>query len=169
MQVQVAKSVDIALVVRNWLFGWYIVEYENGGAERAESYGGKLLQHLSDKLKQTGIKGVSITNLKQFRLFYNSYPEIGQALPDQSLVQNRVTKIQQTVPVKSLEPLYDPEMLQIITTELKNRFILGWTHYVTLLTVKKDEERHFYEIEAVKNSWGQYKSLRILDPDLGSG
>ena len=35
MQLQAARSVDIALVVRNWLFGWYIVEFENGGAERA--------------------------------------------------------------------------------------------------------------------------------------
>ena len=25
MQTQAARSVDIALVVRNWLFGWYIV------------------------------------------------------------------------------------------------------------------------------------------------
>jgi len=24
--------VDIALVIRNWLFGWYIVEFEQGGA-----------------------------------------------------------------------------------------------------------------------------------------
>lgn len=28
MQSQAARSVDIALVVRNWLFGWYIVEYQ---------------------------------------------------------------------------------------------------------------------------------------------
>ena len=30
MQAQAARSVDIALVVRNWLFGWYIVEFEQG-------------------------------------------------------------------------------------------------------------------------------------------
>ena len=32
MQTQAARSVDIALVVRNWFFGWYIGEFENGGA-----------------------------------------------------------------------------------------------------------------------------------------
>ena len=31
MQTQAARSVDIALVVRNWLFGWYIVEFEKAG------------------------------------------------------------------------------------------------------------------------------------------
>lgn len=72
LQKQAARSVDIALVVRNWLFGWYIVEFENGGAERAELYGKKLLQCLSAELKQAGLKGVSLTNLKQFRLFYET-------------------------------------------------------------------------------------------------
>lgn len=27
------------VVVRNWLFGWYIVEFEKGSTERAELYG----------------------------------------------------------------------------------------------------------------------------------
>ena len=30
LQQRAARSVDIALVVRNWLFGWYIVEFEKG-------------------------------------------------------------------------------------------------------------------------------------------
>ena len=79
MQTQAARSVDIALVVRNWLFGWYIVEFENGGAERAELYGQKLIKRLSEELKKSGLKGMSQTNLKQFRLFYESYKKIGQA------------------------------------------------------------------------------------------
>ena len=47
MRSQAARSVDIALVVRNWLFGWYIVEFENGGAERTELYGKALIEKLS--------------------------------------------------------------------------------------------------------------------------
>jgi len=31
LQTRAARSVDIALVIRNWLFGWYIVEFEQGG------------------------------------------------------------------------------------------------------------------------------------------
>ena len=36
MQQPAARSVNIGLVVRNWLFGWYIVEYQQNGADRAE-------------------------------------------------------------------------------------------------------------------------------------
>ena len=32
-----ARAVDRSLVVRNWLFGWYIVEYEGGGSARRNS------------------------------------------------------------------------------------------------------------------------------------
>ncbi len=47
MQLQAARSVDIALVVRNRSFGWYIVEFEDGGAERTELYGKALIDRLS--------------------------------------------------------------------------------------------------------------------------
>ena len=58
-----------ALVVRNWLFGWYIVEFENGGAERAELYGKALIKKLSEQLKGSNIQGTSQTNLRKFREF----------------------------------------------------------------------------------------------------
>ena len=41
-----ARAVDRSLVVRNWLFGWYIVEFEQSGADRAE-YGRQTLKKLS--------------------------------------------------------------------------------------------------------------------------
>lgn len=88
LQKRAARSVDIALVIRNWLFGWYIVEFEQDGTDRAELYGKNLINRLSEELKNLGLKGVSSTNLKQCRIFYSSYGEIGQALPDQSLDQS---------------------------------------------------------------------------------
>jgi len=44
-----ARSVDKALIIRNWLFGWYIVEYEQNGEDRAE-YGRLILPKLSEKM-----------------------------------------------------------------------------------------------------------------------
>ena len=73
MQSQVARSVDLALVVRNWLFGCYIVEYQQNGVDRAE-YGAKLLKHLSRALEQKLGKGFSVDNLELMRKFYLSYP-----------------------------------------------------------------------------------------------
>ena len=34
-----ARTIDRSLVVRNWLFGWYIVEFQGGGAACRELYG----------------------------------------------------------------------------------------------------------------------------------
>jgi hypothetical protein len=60
---------------------WYIVEFEQGGAERSELYGKGLINRLSKELKTLGLKGISSTNLKQCRTFYLAYQKIGQTLP----------------------------------------------------------------------------------------
>ena len=69
------RSVDIAMVTRNWLMGWYIVEYEQNGADRAK-YGSKFLENLSQRLKGIGIKGSSTTRLRLYRSFYLQYKTI---------------------------------------------------------------------------------------------
>ena len=73
-----ARAVDTHLVTRNWLFGWYIVEYEQRGADRSKLYGKKLIERLSGKLGSSGLKGCSPTNLRKFRELYRAYPEIQQ-------------------------------------------------------------------------------------------
>ena len=78
LQQQAARSVDTALVARNWLFGWYVVEFEQGAAARSVQYGKQLIACLSEGLAQQGLRGVSATNLKQCRAFYPACPEIGQ-------------------------------------------------------------------------------------------
>ena len=74
-----ARAVDTYSVTRNWLFGWYIVEYEQHGADRAE-YGRGLIASLSGKLKAGEVRGCSPTNLRKFREFYLAYAEIQQAV-----------------------------------------------------------------------------------------
>ncbi|ANF52943.1 hypothetical protein A0O34_21525 [Chryseobacterium glaciei] len=36
---------------------------------------------------------------------------------------------------------------------LETRFSLSWTHYVQLLKMKNEDERNFYETEAIQNKW----------------
>jgi len=72
LQQRAARSVDSALVVRNWLFGWYIVEFEQNGEDRAE-YGKKLLKEISIRLKQNIGRGFSVDSLELFRRFYLKY------------------------------------------------------------------------------------------------
>ena len=76
LHASAAKSVNVALTFRNWLYGFYIVEYEQNGEDRAK-YGDRLMDKLAEKL---AIKGISKTNLKLYRQFYHVYPEIGQSL-----------------------------------------------------------------------------------------
>jgi hypothetical protein len=78
LQQSAVRAINIHLTVRNWLIGYYIVEYEQNGEDRA-AYGEKLLQNLSDKLNS---ESLSYRNLKLFRQFYQTYPQIGQTLSD---------------------------------------------------------------------------------------
>ena len=166
LQQRAARSVDTSLVIRNWLFGWYIVEFEQGGAERAELYGKRLIDKLSRELKTLGLKGISSTSLRQCRTFYLAYKKIGQTVPAQSSgARIALPEIQQALPVISFDTIaIAPKMLQELSAKLAGHFSLGWTHYVALLTISNADECRFYEIEARENSWG----ARELERQIGA-
>lgn len=131
ISTRASRAVDAHLVARNWLFGHYILEYEQQGAYRAD-YGTRLLSSLASNLKPLGIKGTGSTNLKLFRQFYLTYREIGQTLSDFS---ENLPAIGQTSPDQSTPII--PQILANKTTlsvDLQSRFPLGWSHYVELLT-----------------------------------
>lgn len=156
LQKQAARSVDIALVIRNWLFGWYIVEFEQHGADRAE-YGSQFIETLSAKLKYLKIKGSSATRLKLYRSFYQKYQNISPTLSDQSIA----LAISPTLSVESFHQYFGS-----IIKHLADQFHLGWSHYVTLQTIRSVEEQKFYEIEAVENSWSVRELQRQINSSL---
>src|SRR5690606_34869399 len=78
-QQNAIKSINKHLTIRNWLIGFYIVEFEQNGADRAK-YGERLLDELAASIN---LKGLSSRNLKLLRQFYNTYPQIGQVVSDQ--------------------------------------------------------------------------------------
>ena len=82
-QAGAAAAVNRYLVLRNWLTGAYIVEFEQRGTDRAR-YGQRLLERLSADLIRRGIRGLSTTNLRQSRQLYRLYPQIHQTLSDES-------------------------------------------------------------------------------------
>ena len=67
------RSVNAAMTAAYWLIGRHIVEFEQGGKERA-GYGSALLQRLATDLVQQFGRGFSRPNLQQMRLFYLAYP-----------------------------------------------------------------------------------------------
>lgn len=63
------------MVEAYWLMGKRIVEEEQQGKERAD-YGTQLLKELSTELTQEFGKGFSVPSLYNYRLFYQTFPEI---------------------------------------------------------------------------------------------
>jgi hypothetical protein len=55
--------------VRNWLIGWYIAKYKQGGSDRAE-HGERLLPELAQQLRS--IKGLAVQRLYGCRAFYQA-------------------------------------------------------------------------------------------------
>lgn len=130
--------------LRNWLIGYYIVEFEQNGDDRA-AYGKIILRNIAERLIH--IKGLSMTNLKLFRQFYQTYPQIGQTVSDQ------FEKLGFPLMGKELSNPLTGENLEL---ELKPGNLLAqlnFSHFIELITVKDSEKRHFYEVQAIKNAW----------------
>lgn len=71
---QVAQSVNTILVQTYWLVGRHIVEFEQGGKEKAE-YGSFLFEQLSKDLTKLYGKGFSRANLLYMRKLYLAFPK----------------------------------------------------------------------------------------------
>ena len=72
---QAGRAVNTILVQTYWHIGRHIVEFEQGGDEKAE-YGSELLDRLSRDLTLEFGKGFSRSNLFQIRQFYMTFPKI---------------------------------------------------------------------------------------------
>ncbi len=167
LQGQAARSIDLSLVVRNWLFGWYIVEFEGGGAARAELYGKRLIGRLASELGAHGLKGTSPTNLRKCRDFYLGWGQGSKMQQALSVGSPGDAEMQQTVSVESFQGLMArPHITPKLLGDLAQHFRLGWSHYVALLTVSDRDERRFYEIEAATNSWSVRELERQIDSAL---
>ncbi|PWM82273.1 MAG: hypothetical protein DBY31_03935 [Succinivibrio sp.] len=66
------KAINRMQTMRNWLIGYYIVEYEQNGKDRAE-YGAKLLKKLEERVNR---KGMTRNTFQSARNFYRMYPQI---------------------------------------------------------------------------------------------
>ncbi len=65
------------VTAKAWLTGYYIVEYEQKGADRAK-YGEQLLKKLAEKLKDK--KTFSYRSLNIYRKFYLTYPALNDQI-----------------------------------------------------------------------------------------
>ena len=134
-------AVNLSMVYAYFEIGRMIVEEEQQGKNRA-AYGQQLLKELSAHLTKTCGKGFSVGNLKNIRQFYKVYStdQIGETVFSQF------------------------ENFPAVCTGRK--FFLSWSHYLKLMRIENVDERHFYEIESVKNDWSLRELQRQFDSAL---
>jgi hypothetical protein len=79
MADQASRAVNVRLTLRNWAIGYYIREYEQNGADRAQ-YGSRILDQLSHELQESLDKCYTDRYLRLCRQFYETYPQIRKSL-----------------------------------------------------------------------------------------
>ncbi|MBO7481834.1 MAG: DUF1016 family protein [Bacteroidales bacterium] len=178
-----AKAINRNLTARNWLIGYYIVNYEQNGSDRAK-YGAKTLQRLAEKLNS---RSMSYRNLKLYRQFFLEFPTLAQPICDyivhefsneqntirQPLVAqfgNSFESIWQLTITKSANALVaigqplaaqlDPE-LQLPPDKLFSN--LSFTHFSLIMSVENPLARVFYELETMKGVWTKRELKRQID------
>ena len=139
-----ARNINRLQVLTNFKIGRRIVEEEQKGAVRAE-YGKHIIPVLSSHLKAEFGRGFSRSNLEYMRKFYLTY-------------QSRVPEISQTTSGKSQSPHIEGNDVP--------PFLLSWSQYVFLISLDNENERNFYEIEAVENNWNLPELRRQFDSGL---
>jgi predicted nuclease of restriction endonuclease-like (RecB) superfamily len=156
LATQASRAINATLTVRNWLIGFYICEYEQQGIDRAE-FGARLIDRLSARLAQAGVGRADVRELRRYRQFYLTYPQIRASLTPEL--------------GRLLLPLLSPNdepvapsaaKVGIPANELLTR--LSFTHIVELLQCDDPTKRAFYEVECIRGNW----SVRELKRQIAS-
>jgi len=148
------KSVNICLTLRNFLFGYHIVEYEQKGNDKAK-YGDKLLESISMELAKKGLKNISRGELTRFRKFYKTYPQILGTLSHKSLklpeqIRGTVSQKFQTTDFLSIDPI------KLVSN-------IPFSHIAELIKIDDPLKRLFYEIETIKGTWSVRELRRQIN------
>lgn len=163
-QQQASKAINISLTLRNWLTGYYIVEFELHGDDRA-IYGEKLFDELARKLQS--IKGIDRRSLYRFKDFYTLYPQIAQYLLDKTEDSKNSSIVGSLTPqLRILEKvgLSTPQSIQpfqVPADKLLNK--LSYTHIEQLLQLSDPLKRAFYEVAAINGCWSVKELKRQIN------
>lgn len=141
------KAINRFATVRNYIIGFYIVEYEQHGSDHAK-YGDRLLKRLAEKVNR---RGINETLLKVARSFYLNYPQIRLYLEGKSPTSLDELSEKSATPLHKLEifPIASEKLVekgatashQFITPAEKIISQLSFSHIREILTVD-DEFKH---------------------------
>lgn len=161
-------TIDKCLTIRNWLFGYYLVQYEQNGSDRAK-YGEQVLETVSAYLKRLKVPSTSVTNLRLYRQFYRAYPQIRQTLSGElPLIKNGALKeemvmIHQTVSDEFSNDIQAQKNRSLYIPGEKLLASLSFSHFVELTKIDDLYKRAFYEMETIKSQWGVRELKRQMN------
>lgn len=144
-----ARAVNLSLTLRNWFIGLYIAEFELRGRDRAR-YGDRLLDALASELQGQGLSNVGRRQLYSFLAFYRAYSHLSAAVPPESrsLLPLQVSPDEKVPAVPALSDLAPETLIGR----------LSFSHFALLTELQDENQRRFYELEAIRGQW----SLREL-------
>lgn len=149
--------------MRNWLIGYYIVEFEQKGKERAQ-YGDKLLKRLEERVDS---KGLTEQTFRFCRVFYSYYPQMGALFqtcnPTDNQIGATVSRELQLPDNQSVEK-YATVSREFISSPVDVISRLSFSHIRELLTIDDPLVRYFYEQECMRCTW----SVRELRRQIGT-
>ena len=158
-QSSAVKEINRMQTMRNWLIGYYIVEFEQNGKDRAE-YGTQLLKKLEERVDR---KGLTTTLFKWARKFYRLYPQMMENLP----IPICATVMHQLQPIENKEDTIGASMThQFITPGKTIISHLSFTHLREIMTLDDPLARYFYEQECIKCTWSVRELRRQISTNL---
>ena len=170
LQAQAAHAINLTLTARNWLVGYYIVEFEQHGEDRAK-YGDNLLNNLAKRLNR---RGLGERRLYEFRLTYIIYPQIGKVIVDHIAKNNQQDILRLPTAKLQIDENQEVEKLRLLTAKSHEEewqtpadklfYRLSATHLVLLSNIKDPLKRAFYEQETIRGCW----TVKELDRQISS-
>lgn len=158
-QSSAVKAINRMQTMRNWLIGYYIVEFEQHGKDRAE-YGTQLLKKLEERVDR---KGLTTTLFKWARKFYRLYPQMMENLP----IPICETVMHQLQPIENKEDTIGASMTHQFVTPGKTIIShLSFTHLREIMTLDDPLARYFYEQECIKCTWSVRELRRQISTNL---
>lgn len=158
-QSSAVRAINRMQTMRNWLIGYYIVEFEQHGKDRAE-YGTQLLKKLEERVDR---KGLTTTLFKWARKFYRLYPQMMENLP----IPICATVMHQLQPIENKEDTIGASMTHQFVTPGKTIIShLSFTHLREIMALDDPLARYFYEQECIKCTWSVRELRRQISTNL---
>ena len=169
-QSSAVKAINRMQTMRNWLIGYYIVEYEQHGKDRAE-YGTQLLKKLEERVNR---KGMTRNTFQSARNFYRMYPQIIENFQiNKSASMSCKSYMDTTNSISNTESV-DNQSDGICMT-LSGKFQtsgktlisrLSYSHIYEIMKVSDPLARYFYEQECIKCTWSVRELRRQISTNL---